>query len=398
MSQILFQVKFALRNVLRSTGRSIILIGGIATGTCFIITLLNFSRSGMVETKKKFLDHFSGERVLTRKNFYSHDRKKFDRFKTISPQDSDFYTDFPKSSRRILFHALAAGPDRSRGVLVVGVEPDRETRLTTLPGSISVGNFLSPTNPGGIILGRSLALRLGVQLGSEVALIGQALDGSVANELFTLEGILDLGGGDLETKLALIDLKDAQVLFAFGDRFHERVFFTGAETIKAPDGFEILSWEDLLPEVALSMHFSEGFLWLVALILALFVSLSLANTFSVSFLERDREFQIITVIGARSSWILGTLAFEVLIVSLIGIGLGEILAYSIGSYLSQHPIDMQTLNGGKTLLLGGMKIEPLVRVTRYPANFPLTALILTFLFALSSLGPLKRALGRLKKV
>ena len=63
-----------------------------------------------------------------------------------------------------------------------------------------------------IILGKKFAQRINVKVGEQVATVGQAIDGSIANDLFTVVGVLDFGGGDLEESLAFTQLQSAQEL------------------------------------------------------------------------------------------------------------------------------------------------------------------------------------------
>ena len=60
------------------------------------------------------------------------------------------------------------------------------------------GVWFGETQPGGIALGVDLAADLEVGLGDEVVAVGQAADGSTANELFIVVALLDTGSVALD--------------------------------------------------------------------------------------------------------------------------------------------------------------------------------------------------------
>ncbi|HCB33331.1 MAG TPA: ABC transporter permease, partial [Deltaproteobacteria bacterium] len=85
------------------------------------------------------------------------------------------------------------------------------------------GEYLSETadvtNP--ILLGRHLQKLLQAKLGETLIFIGQGADGSIANDLFTVVGIVGKSSADAESRMIYMTLESAQEFLSLGERIHE---------------------------------------------------------------------------------------------------------------------------------------------------------------------------------
>ena len=88
---------------------------------------------------------------------------------------------------RLIGGALAFSKNKSIGVEVIGVIPELESKLTTLKSRVNIGKYF-PANH--IIIGKRIAELLELNLGNQLILISQGADGSVANDIFHVGGII----------------------------------------------------------------------------------------------------------------------------------------------------------------------------------------------------------------
>ncbi len=102
--------------------------------------------------------------------------------------------------------ALLSSEDRSYGVQILGVDPEYETRVSSIPGLVREGSFLSDANAQEIVLGKVLARNLRVGLGDEITLLGSGRDGSFAATVADVVGIFDSGVTDMDRSIAEIPL------------------------------------------------------------------------------------------------------------------------------------------------------------------------------------------------
>ena len=84
---------------------------------------------------------------------------------------------------RIYSFGLLSTGNKSSGAQIIGVDPVRESRVSTLMASVVKGKSLSESPGRSLLLGDVLARTLGVELESEVAVVTQAADGTLGNDL-----------------------------------------------------------------------------------------------------------------------------------------------------------------------------------------------------------------------
>lgn len=399
MSGLKFLVKFSYRNLWRAPKRTLIMFLSLALGTGFIIWDLNFANSGSKEVMKEFLAQYAGQYHITNPGYYNvTNRKEFNNYKTLTDDEIQDKNLIIKSTKRVTSPIFISGEKKTLGVLLTGLEVEKEKKLSTLANVVTVGRFLDKDSSKELVIGKKLAQRISVQVGDEVAIIGQALDGSVANDLMTVVGLIDFGGGDLEESLAFTQISTSQELMAMSpDQYHQRVsFYMEDEPLPVVPGLTVTKWTDILPEIGVSVKFIDNFTWIVSFIIVLVISLGLSNTLMITFLEREQEFQCLNIIGAKTSWVIRSLMIEVFILGTFSIIGGAVLGHAFTTYCYYYPVNIELFTGGKPIIMGGMTIKPLVRlypVMKYYWQVPV--MIYCFL-SLTMIYPLFRVVRRSK--
>ena len=399
MRGLAFLIKFSYRNLWRAPKRTAIMLLSLALGTAFIIWDMNFANSGSKEVMKEFLAQYAGQYHITNTDYYDKDNKKeFDNYKTMSDDQIQDKTLFEKSTRRVTAPVFVSGEKKTLGVLLTGLEVDRENKLSTIYRAVTVGKFLNPEGEKEIILGKKLAQRINVNIGDEVAVIGQGLDGSVANDLMTVVGLLDFGGGDLEESLAFTQFKTAQLLLSMDpSRYHQRVSFDMEnDTLPVVPGLAVTNWDDILPEIGVSVRFIDNFTWLVSFIIVIVISLGLSNTLMITFFEREQEFQSLNIIGAKTSWVTIALMIEVFMMATAAVIVGALLGHLATTYCYYNPVNIQLFTGGKPIIMGGMIIQPLVRLYPVFQYYWQVPLLIYFFLSMTMIYPLIRVIRRSK--
>lgn len=399
MRSLKFLFKFSYRNLWRSPKRTLIMLMSLSFGAGFIIWDLNFANSGSKEMMKEFLSQYAGNYHVTHPEYYKKDNtKEINNYKTITDETVRDPKLLAKAVKRVTAPVFVSGEKKTLGILLTGIEPDREKSLNSLHKALTIGQFLSPTGSKEIILGKSLADRIEVKLGDEVVVIGQALDGSVANDLLKVVGLLDFGGGDLEDSLAFTQLSSAQELMSIPQNtFHQLVSFDmDDETLPVIPNTAVTSWHNILPEISVSIRFIDNFTWIVSFIIVLVISLGLTNSLMITFIEREQEFQSLNIIGAKESWITKALMIEVFMLGTTALLVGVAIGHAATTYCYYFPIDIQLFTNGKPIIMGGMVIQPLVKI--YPVGqyyWQVPLMIYSFL-ALTMIYPLARVIRRSK--
>jgi ABC-type lipoprotein release transport system permease subunit len=240
--------------------------------------------------------------------------------------------------------ALASSGSRSYGVPVIGVEPQFELLVSTVPRLVKQGRYLSGPDAQEVVLGAALARNLGVDVGAELTLLGSGRDGSVAATILPVVGIFDSGNPELDRHLVQMPLATFQDVFSMGDGAHAivisgpdleslpRTHALVAAQLPSDRELVLLDWEQLLPGVKQLIEADKVQNWFTYVVLIVVVTFSILNTFLMSVLERTREFGIMLALGATPLRIGALVMLESALLTLLGLGIGVALGGAIAGY------------------------------------------------------------------
>ncbi len=242
--------------------------------------------------------------------------------------------------------ALVSSEQRSFGVQVIGVQPDYEPRVSTIPGLVKQGRYLRDANAAEIVIGSVMARNLKVRTGDELTLLGSGRDGSFAAGVLTIVGIFETGSSELDRNIAEMPLDYFQDMFAMGDHGNSiavavasleqmRLAMAGVQAIIAgSDELLALDWNALHPglEQAIQADFSSA--WFMYGVLIILVAFSVLNTQLMSVLERTREFGVITALGVKPRKLASLVMLETVLMALIGLTIGVFLGWLVVLYFN----------------------------------------------------------------
>lgn len=251
-------------------------------------------------------------------------------------------------AKRTNAFSLISSEERSFGVQIVGVEADKEPLISSIPGNIKNGKYLSVVAsgkeaPDEIILGETLAKNLRVKTGDSVTLLGSGRDGSLAADSLRVVGIFATGLKALDRQLAQISLARFDQTFSMAGQIHGWVFIdtqhdllasypeTLHQSLQSSD-LKLQSWRDMQPALlnAILLDISSAFTMYVVLITV--IVFSLLNSALMSVLERTREYGMMMALGVKTSLLAKIVWVESLIVMSMGIIAGILAATLVTIY------------------------------------------------------------------
>ena len=275
--------------------------------------------------------------------------------------------------RAAAFGLISSG-DRSYGAQITGVEPNHESRVSSLPGLIQEGAFLSDTMAEEIVIGSVLARNLRVGVGDELTFIGSGRDGSFAAAVVTVVGIFESGMPDMDRGFAEVPLGFFQDAFAMEDAGHAVVIMApgllqvGATKARVeallPAGEDLVvhDWDALLPGLKQAIQADFVSAWFMYGILIILVAFSVLNTQLMSVLERTKEFGIVMSLGVTPGRLGRLVLLETTLMGIVGMVLGVLLGGALVVWLHFHGFTYPGLEemGGKFNLPG--RIYPTVSI------------------------------------
>lgn len=290
-------------------------------------------------------------------------------------------------SSRVEVPGLLSKDNATLGAMVVGVNPAEE--VVSIMNTVAQGAWWSTWDDQiPIVVGKGVAARLKAGLGDEITYIGQAADGSIAAELFTVVGIIDSGIDELDRSMAAIPLVAAQELTVLEGRAHrvvglvyDRADLPALEQgFPLPEGVSLLGWETLAPELAQTIKADRGGLFIFLAILLGVVLIGVANTMLMSVMERTHELGVIQALGTTPREIVGLVLAEIFWLALFGIGAGTLFGMIVNHFLGIYgiPSNMEDFN------YGGVSVEVFYTANTLYNNtvYPLMTLAMSMLAGL----------------
>jgi ABC-type lipoprotein release transport system permease subunit len=250
--------------------------------------------------------------------------------------------------------SMVASGERTVGALIIGIDPEREARVSTLSKTIRHGEYLSDDDSNGAIIGDLLARNLRVGLGDELTVMGQGRDGSVAATLLTVKGINKSGLAAFDRASIHISLKNFQEVYSMRGAVHEVVMISETirhipkmkEHIQAGIGnidpavpLAVLDWKELMPGLYDAIMLNIISRMIFYLILVTVVASSISNTFLMAVFERTKEFGVMMAVGTTPRRLTKILLVESINMTLVGIMAGIILGSLVTLYFQAHGID-----------------------------------------------------------
>lgn len=245
-------------------------------------------------------------------------------------------------SKRAESFALASSEERSYGMQIIGVEPQTEPLVSSIPGLVSQGHYLQTNDQLEIVIGATLAKNLKVKVGDELTIFGSGRDGSTAAAILNISGIFDSGSNDLNRGVGFISLEQFDSIFSMRGEIHRLVILSAnAEKINETianfppllPNIAIQDWNTLQPELRQAIKSDMASSWFMYFILIILVTFSVLNTQLMSVLERTKEYGIMLALGL-SALRLGALVFlETALMGILGFLLGTSLGVVLVLYL-----------------------------------------------------------------
>jgi ABC-type lipoprotein release transport system permease subunit len=291
---------------------------------------------------------------------------------------------------------LISSKERTYGVLVTGIDPAREARVSRLKSLIRQGGYLNGDDSNQALVGSILARNLRVDVGDELTVLGQGRDGSIAATVVKIKGVFSSGIDDFDRSSIHIPLKTFQDVYSMRGAVHEVVTIAASladvDDIKAAiksaipavnskKPLTVLDWNELMPGLrqSIEMDLISGLIFYLLLVLV--VAFSILNTFLMAIFERTRELGVLMAIGTTPGRLTKVLLIESMTLTAIGIAAGIIIGSLITLYFQNHGFDIS----GASELLNQFGISGRIypKLTWLSAiSGPLAVLVITFLAAL----------------
>ena len=278
-----------------------------------------------------------------------------------------------------------------QGVVLRGIDPNKEPEVTAMTKNVKFGTVQDlavqrparpPETPAdtstpadrkpGIILGKELAMRLGVFVGDRINVVSpvgpvSALGMTPKIRPFRVVGLFESGMYEYDSSLAYIALDQAQRFFSVGrtatgievkvaDVFAADTVAKRVEA-RLGTGYTARDWMLLNRNLFSALRLEKTMMFLLLVLITLVASFNIVGTLTMIVNEKQREIAILKAMGATPQAIMRIFMLNGVIIGLtgtaIGIPLGYTFLYLIENYwtfdqtvyyLSRIPVHVKAMD------------------------------------------------------
>ncbi len=383
--------KMAWRNVWRNPRRSGVTIAAMTFSLFMMILFTSFYEGFLNKMEANIIEVEIGDIQIHERNY----RNKPSIYNSI--KDSEAIANTLESlnyqtSERLLGSGLVASDETSAGASIFGINIADDADVSVVFERVLHGQWLDPEAPRGVVIGRLLARTLDVDVGDEIILLSQAYDGSMANDLFSVRGILGPISEQTDRSGIFMPQQSFVEFYSSRNDAHRLVIRRPADVdlpsaladVKRATDLSILevkSWRELSPILASMVDSALQMLQLGFLVIYVAVVILLLNAMLMAVFERVREFGILKAIGVSPVSVMLLILTEGAIQTAVAIALALILSAPALWYLVEVGINLGAIGGVSVM---GMTLDPVWHGVISTTTFfmPLTTMLIVVILGI----------------
>ncbi len=393
-------LRMAWRNLWRNGRRTLVTVGAMTLALWAMVVYTSLMEGMLGSMESTLLDVELGE-IQIHAAGYRERPSIWDRIEDPDALLEALEETGLRSSARLLGGALVASGDASTGALLKGLQPERDALVSDVYLRLDRGEWLDSSDPEGVVLGYRLARTLAVEPGDELIALSQATDGSMANDLFRIRGVLQSLSEETDRATVFLVEDQFRSFFALEDGAHQVIVRSGegqdlaaaagvvadAAAISSP-GAEVRSWRELLPGLANIFDSAQAAVQVVAFIVYVVIAILILNAMLMAVFERIREFGVLKAIGVSPGKVLALILVEGALQTALAIAVGLTASLPALWFVVERGIDVGTL-GGTALM--GVSMDQIWTGAVSPATIAGPVAILVFIVGLAVMFPAIKA-------
>ncbi len=389
-------IRMAWRNVGRNRRRTGVTVAAMTVALVFCILISGLMQGMFVNMERSVTDLEIGDVQIHTVN-YLNNPSIYETVKSVDELIQGLEEAGFSASPRLVGAGLAAARESSAGAQLRGVNVRLDARVGSLAQNVRDGQWLDPSDSLGAVVGSRLARTLDVAVGDELIVLSQATDGSMANDLFTVRGILGIVGDSIDRSGVLVNESTFREFFVMPEGAHEIIVrrpagveLAGAtETVRGiASGLDVQSWRELVPVLASYVDIAGQAIYVLFAIFYVVVGILILNAMLMAVFERIREFGVLKALGVEPGRVLSLIFMESVVQTGVAIAVGLTLAWPTLRYLEQTGIGLAGMSGTQIM---GMTFGETMFAVVTPATVVTPVLFLVVIVLLSVLYPALKA-------
>ncbi len=335
-----FERFVALRYLTRRKGlfaiiTTLIGVAGVSVGVAALITTLSVMNGFQSDIKEKVIGAQSHILVFGRMaaDAYPQYIKKIEQIPLVQAAAPHIYG-----------QAILSYDGQSVGLVVRGLDPEKEKHINNLNESLTEGSFTPDWDedaPAPLVLGTELAYSLGAQVGDDVVLISpQSISTSAGMfpkmKKFRVSGLLRTGYYEFDNTIAYTTLPHASDFLGLKGgvtgvavKLHDlNQADQAAEQIRQAIGYgyAVRTFAQLNSTLYAALKLEKAVMFIILFLIIIVASLNIAGNLILLGTEKLRDIGLMRAMGASPKMIRKVFMWEAMAIATLGIFLGIALA------------------------------------------------------------------------
>lgn len=243
---------------------------------------------------------------------------------------------------RLIATGIVATGDQSAGVRILGIDPTSPANAPFQEGMVS-GQFLTADDRSGVLIGQSLADKVGLKTGDTINLLVNTSNGDVAQQPMVIRGIYSTHTPGYDQTTIFMPMAKAQAITQTEN--HASVIFVllnDKSQTSAVAGalqtsqYEVVTSDQLNQLLIQTEQFANSYMYILYLIVLAITATVIINTLIMSVFERTREIGILAAIGMKGRQIMSMFFAETTFLAVGGILIGLVLGGLLVFYATRY--------------------------------------------------------------
>ena len=389
-------LKMAWRNIGRNRRRTVVTVGAMAFGLYAMVVWFGMLQGLLNDMEETVVEVELGDLQIHAPT-YLDDPSLYTDIDDVEALLSRLEAAGFRASARLVGAGLAAAHDSAAGASLRGIDVEANARVSVISTRLAAGAWLDAGDPAGVVVGRRLARALDVAVGDELVVLSQTTDGGIANDLYTVRGILASVSDGIDRTAVFLTAEAFRELFVMPAGAHEVV-------VRKPDDLELAaaleaarglapgldtrSWRSLVPTLATYLDSARQMMGIISAIVYIVVAILILNAMLMAVFERIREFGVLKALGVEPRQVLSLIFAESALQTGLALAIGLALSLPTLWYLMEFGIDTGALGGVSVI---GATFATVWQAAVSPFTFVTPSLTLVVLVLLAVIYPALKA-------
>jgi len=236
----------------------------------------------------------------------------------------------------IHFQAMAVWRGESEAILVQGVDPTLESKVSVIERFIKQGSYAAlATEPNGIVIGAPLAEALNLAVGDSFSLIvPQDQDETPIVQRVKVVAIFD-SGTQQDRKISICNLSMAAELMAYGDavqgiRLRVRDLFQASHTAydilnQLPTGYFVRDWTRTQGNLYEAIRLSRSLILILLVIIVAVAAFNVVSMLVMVVTDKREDIAILKTLGMSPRGIMSVFMAQGMAIGFVGNSVGAVI-------------------------------------------------------------------------